>query len=131
MKKLSQEEFDRLMIFELIPDLKEDYGDINYIVLTKKGKFQFAKECQECHDVILIEKEYDMATEITKTIGDDPKSYLEILTELDVVTLYEIDECECFDHEVDPEEDYIVADDDEFYESEMLKEDSYDDMDDY
>lgn len=111
MKKMQQEEFDKYLSFDLIPDLQEEYGGIDYIVLTREGKFQFAKECKECRGIILIDREYDMTAEITKISGEDSRSYLEMLTELDVAALEEIEVCECSndeteEHNFDFDEDF-------------------------
>jgi len=130
MKKMSQIDFDKYIILDLIPELEDEFGKLSNIVLLGKGKFKFAKECEECHNLVLLDTIYDMPKEITKVIGSDPSIYLETLTGLDIVNYEEIDECECFDDEIDdPGDDYEYSDD---YNEEELEEDySDDDFDEY
>lgn len=134
-KKLSQVEFDRYMILTLIPEMEEEIGLPFCIVLTGKGKFQFAKECEECHELKIMGKEYDISKEILKAGEDNVATYLETLTGIDVVRFEDITECECLDDdiEIEAEED---EDPDEYYEdsyAESLEneEDLYDDYDEY
>lgn len=120
MKKMSQEEFDKYMILELIPEIEEDFGKITHIVLTKKGKFKFANECEECHELVMFNKEFDISREILNTIGDDASTYLETLTELDVVYYDDIIECECFEDEIISDDE--IDDTEDFYENPYIDE---------
>ena len=133
MKKMTQKEFDDYMVMDLIPDVSEDEDSELVIVLTKKGKFKFAKECVSCHDFILLEKEYDLPKVVVdSTQTEETKSYLEILTGLDVYDLADITECECYDDmddsiEIDEDDEY--DEDCDYEKDDYLDEDSYDDED--
>ena len=130
MKKMTQKEFDDYVATVLIPEIQEEYGKELIILLTESGRFKFAKECEACHDYVLLDGEYDIPKEmITIVRNSEIMSYLEVLTGLDVYEFSEINECECFDDEVDieVEDDYY----EDPYEDDLLAEDAYDDYDEY
>lgn len=130
MKKMTQKEFDDYVATILIPEIQDEHGKELVILLTESGCIKFAKECESCHDYVVINGTYDIPKEM-RTIVQDSEiiSYLEVLTGLDVYELNEINECECFDDEVDIEEDEDYYE--ESYEDDLLPEDAYDDYDEY
>ena len=75
-KKMTQKEFDDYMVMDLIPDVSEDEDSELVIVLTKKGKFKFAKECESCHDFILLEKEYDLPKVVVDSTQTEEKTQI-------------------------------------------------------
>lgn len=130
-KKMTQKEFDEYVMLTLIPELEEEHGTLSCLIMNDK-RIMFARECEVCHDLILIKEVWDLPKEIISTEESNIKTYLEILTNMDVYNLDDILECECFDDEiVDPKED--DPNDEVLYEDDTLEdiEDLYDDYDEY
>ena len=124
-KKMSRDEFENFVTTELIPDYLDEYERVDYVVLTKNNKFRLGKECNTCHDVILLGEEFDIPTEICKKLDDGVQNYFESLVELDVVDYDDIVECECWD--TDEEDPYEEEEEDPY--DDYLDEDRYDDYD--
>ena len=130
MKRMTQKEFDEYVVTSLIPEIQEEHGSDLIILLTDAESFKFAKECELCHDYILLDKEYDIPKVMKAIIHNrEILSYLEVLTGLDVYELNEVNECECYDDDfsMDEEENYY----EEICEVDLLSEDAYDDYDEY
>lgn len=129
MKKMTQKDFDEYVVTCLIPEIQEEHGSNLVIVLTETGRFKFAKECESCHDYIILDEEYEIPRVMIETIhNSEIVSYLEVLTGLDVYESGEINECECFEDEIDIDQDNYS---DELYEDDLLAEDTYDDYEEY
>ncbi|RHB41807.1 hypothetical protein DW886_14715 [Enterocloster aldenensis] len=116
IKNFTQKEYDDYVTLELIPELTEDYGDFDTIILKNK-KIHFAKTCQSCGDFVLIGKDYDLCKSFIDMETEVIKQYLGMITGLEVIDQDECLECECFESETidDPEtddelDDFILED---------------------
>ncbi|WP_373261876.1 hypothetical protein [Hungatella hathewayi] len=98
IKKFTQEEYDKYVTLELIPELTEDYGNFDTIILKNK-KIHFAKTCQSCGDIVRIGKDYDLCKSIIDMEPEVIKQYLGMITGLEVIEQDECLECECFESE--------------------------------
>ena len=124
IKHMSQEEFDKYLILSIIPEVTDEYEEPSAIILYPNKEIQFAKECELCHDYILLGNKIEIPNVLLEVKNSDVKNYLGCLTELDVFDYDEISECECDADEIDSdyyEEEDSFEEDDE----------SYDDYDEY
>lgn len=125
IKNFTQKEYDDYVTLELIPELIEEYGDFDTIILKNK-KIHFAKTCQSCGDFVLIGKDYDLCKSFIGMEKEVIKQYLGMITGLDVIDQDDFFECECFEGETidDPE-----TDDDDLILEDELDEDTELDLD--
>lgn len=115
IKNLTQEEYDKYLLLTEIPELEEEYGTIHIIIL-KKNKIHFAQTCEICGDLKLIGKDIPLCKEVISGKVDENSiiSYLESLTGLDVIKENDTVECECYEDEVDSEDEFEDDDYDPF-----------------
>lgn len=126
-KKMTQEEYDKYLVCTLIPEIKEEYGDVTTVIL-KGTRIHFAKTCEVCGDLILIDKDFDLCSNAKNADKDSLITYLGILTELEVVDYDELSECECFEDTIVDEEEISEESDDDYYDDWGINEaDEYDD----
>lgn len=132
IKNFTQKEYDDYVTLELIPELTEEYGDFDTIILKNK-KIHFAKTCQSCGDLILIGKDYDLCKSIIDMEPEVIKQYLGMITGLEVIEQDECLECECFesetidDPEIDDELDDLILEDDVDEDTELDLDEDYGD----
>ena len=114
---MSQNKYDHYLTEVLIPEVKEEFGDPEVIVV-KKNKIRFAMECPQCGDLKFLGKDYDICNEIKKTIDTDALlSYLQSLTGLEAIKAEDAVECECEDDsDLEDDDDYGDSEDYESYE---------------
>lgn len=122
MKNMSQEEFDKYITLTLLPEIIDEYGEPTAVITYNNRFFQFAKECSNCGDYILLGEKEKIPNSITKIKNSDARSYIGSLTELEAFDYDEISECEC--DSSDSMADYY---DDEYEEDD----EPYDDIDEY
>lgn len=117
LKTMTQTEYDNFVSLELIPDLEDEYGEFDTLII-KDNQIQFAKICNKCGDVILLGKTFDINNKLTIIDFDSKTRYFEILTDLDVCNFYDVLECECYD-----------KDNESFYDGSNEDDDTYLDLD--
>lgn len=104
IKNLSQTEYERYLILDLIPELKEELNGITHLIV-RKDKVSFAKECEVCGGLLVHEEKYPIALEILEETEADINEYLGLLTELEIVGEDDVMPCECYEDERIDEED--------------------------
>lgn len=127
IKKMNQDEYDKYLVCTLIPEMKEEYGNVTTVILKGK-KIHFAKTCEICGDLILVDKDFELCSSAKNADKDSLMTYLGILTELEVVDFDEISECECFEDVVIDNDEVLDETEDDYYDDlGMKEEDGYDD----
>ena len=104
IKNLSQTEYERYLILDLIPEIKEEMNEITHLII-RKDKISFAKECGICGGLLIHEAEYPISLEILEEIDADNNEYLGLVTELEIVNEDDVMPCECYEDERIEEED--------------------------
>lgn len=124
IKNMTQVEYDNYISLELLPDLKDEYGNVDVVVL-KDSSIYFARICERCGDIIPIGSTYNIYDELMKVDSDSKIRYFELLTDLDVLNGNQVLECECYEDEDDENSDEAY----EYKEEDDNNDDTYLDLD--
>lgn len=123
-ENISQYDFDKLLIDTIIPELIDEYGKIDYIILDKKY-FMFGKECDVCEDIILL-GDHIKYPNFMKDI--DIKKYFDSLLEFEVLEFEDTIICEC---DSNLEETFEELEDQYLNDENLNSEEDEDDYEDY
>lgn len=119
IKRMTQNEYDNYLLMDVIPDLQEEHGEFDSLILGEKC-LQFARTCKKCKDLIPVGRSYKLREELVDLDSDFKTRYFEILTELEVVSQNQVLECECYDEkdedgECDEMDEYDELQNHDFY----------------
>lgn len=123
LKKMTQEQFDNYFLNILFPDCLDVYPDVSTIIVAK-NKFTFATNCSSCNDFKKCSLDYDIPKIFKK---DDFITYLNVLTNLDIVDELDANYCECDDNDDEYVDDDLDSDDETEYFDDNDYEDDYSD----